>query len=151
MKRDGSQCTSSPARFLFLHQVTCSVRWAFEREGLTGLETVVASGNLLFDYDERPLEGLEDLFAQKEAPLPSLLDAHIAAAEALACDEASKCILWANADGDAAFGLVAELPACAMRMTTTEDEALRLARVHEQEIYYVVSNKTYYIPVGGHA
>lgn len=39
------------------------LRWAFEREGLTGLETVVASGNLLFDYDERPLEGLEDLFA----------------------------------------------------------------------------------------
>lgn len=39
------------------------LRWAFEREGLTGLETVVASGNLLFDYDERPLDGLEDLFA----------------------------------------------------------------------------------------
>lgn len=39
------------------------LRWAFEREGLEGLETVVASGNLLFDYDERPLEGLEDLFA----------------------------------------------------------------------------------------
>ena len=39
------------------------LRWAFEREGLTGLETVVASGNLLFEYDERPLDGLEDLFA----------------------------------------------------------------------------------------
>lgn len=39
------------------------LRWAFEREGLTGLETVVASGNLLFDYDDRPLDGLEDLFA----------------------------------------------------------------------------------------
>ncbi len=39
------------------------LRWAFEREGLTGLETVVASGNLLFDHDDRPLEGLEDLFA----------------------------------------------------------------------------------------
>ena len=39
------------------------LRWAFEREGLTGLETVVASGNLLFDYDERPLDGLEDLFS----------------------------------------------------------------------------------------
>jgi len=38
------------------------LRWAFEREGLLGLETVVASGNLLFEYDERPLEGLEDLF-----------------------------------------------------------------------------------------
>ncbi|WP_062345529.1 DUF1697 domain-containing protein [Novosphingobium sp. CCH12-A3] len=39
------------------------LRWAFEREGLTGLETVIASGNLLFDYDDRPLDGLEDLFA----------------------------------------------------------------------------------------
>ncbi|MCW1383434.1 DUF1697 domain-containing protein [Novosphingobium sp. KCTC 2891] len=39
------------------------LRWAFEREGLEGLETVIASGNLLFDYDDRPLEGLEDLFA----------------------------------------------------------------------------------------
>lgn len=39
------------------------LRWAFEREGLTGLETVVASGNLLFDYDDRPLDGLEDLFS----------------------------------------------------------------------------------------
>lgn len=39
------------------------LRYAFEREGLTGLETVVASGNLLFDYDDRPLDGLEDMFA----------------------------------------------------------------------------------------
>lgn len=39
------------------------LRWAFEREGLSGLETVVASGNLLFDYDDRPLDGLEDLFS----------------------------------------------------------------------------------------
>lgn len=39
------------------------LRHAFEREGLTGIETVVASGNLLFDYDDRPLDGLEDLFA----------------------------------------------------------------------------------------
>ena len=39
------------------------LRWAFEREGLSGIETVVASGNLLFDHDERPLDGLEDLFA----------------------------------------------------------------------------------------
>lgn len=38
------------------------LRWAFEREGLEGLETVVASGNLLFNHDDRPLDGLEDLF-----------------------------------------------------------------------------------------
>lgn len=39
------------------------LRWAFEREGLSGIETVVASGNLLFEHDERPLDGLEDLFS----------------------------------------------------------------------------------------
>lgn len=39
------------------------MRYAFEREGLTGIETVIASGNMLFDYDDRPLDGLEDLFA----------------------------------------------------------------------------------------
>lgn len=39
------------------------LRHAFEREGLMGLETVVASGNLLFEYDDRPLDGLEDLFS----------------------------------------------------------------------------------------
>lgn len=39
------------------------LRFAFEREGLEGLETVVASGNLLFEHDDRPLDGLEDLFA----------------------------------------------------------------------------------------
>lgn len=36
------------------------LRWAFEREGFEGVETVVASGNVLFDYDERPTEGLEE-------------------------------------------------------------------------------------------
>lgn len=38
------------------------LRWAFEREGFTGVETVVASGNVLFEFDDRPSEGLEDLF-----------------------------------------------------------------------------------------
>lgn len=37
------------------------LRWAFEREGFDRVETVVASGNVLFDYDERPSDGLEDL------------------------------------------------------------------------------------------
>ncbi len=52
---------------------------------------------------------LEKLFAEKETSLISLLDAHIIAAEALACDEASDCILWANSDGETAAGLVAAL------------------------------------------
>jgi uncharacterized protein (DUF1697 family) len=37
------------------------LRHACEREGLENVETVVASGNLLFDYDERPSDGLEDM------------------------------------------------------------------------------------------
>ncbi|MBP6363209.1 MAG: DUF1697 domain-containing protein [Novosphingobium sp.] len=43
------------------------LRWAFEREGLGQVETVVASGNVLFDYDERPSDGLEDLLAHMMA------------------------------------------------------------------------------------
>ena len=39
------------------------LRYAFEREEFTNVETVVASGNVLFDFDERPTEGLEELFA----------------------------------------------------------------------------------------
>jgi uncharacterized protein (DUF1697 family) len=34
------------------------LRRAFEREGLTNVETVVASGNVLFDHDARPTDGL---------------------------------------------------------------------------------------------
>lgn len=55
------------------------------------------------------LAPLEQLFAEKEAPLLALLDTHITAAEALACDEAADCILWANSDGETAAGLVAAL------------------------------------------
>ncbi len=39
------------------------LRHACEREGLENVETVVASGNVLFDYDERPTDGLEDMLA----------------------------------------------------------------------------------------
>ncbi|GGB96943.1 hypothetical protein GCM10011494_14260 [Novosphingobium endophyticum] len=39
------------------------LRYAFEREEFENVETVIASGNVLFDYDDRPTEGLEDLFA----------------------------------------------------------------------------------------
>lgn len=39
------------------------LRYAFEREEFENVETVVASGNVLFDFDERPTEGLEELFA----------------------------------------------------------------------------------------
>lgn len=43
------------------------LRWAFEREGFGEVETVVASGNVLFDFDERPTGGLEELFAHMMA------------------------------------------------------------------------------------
>lgn len=39
------------------------LRHACEREGLENVETVVASGNLLFDHEERPSDGLEDMLA----------------------------------------------------------------------------------------
>jgi uncharacterized protein (DUF1697 family) len=43
------------------------LRHAFEREGFGNVETVVASGNVLFDFDERPTDGLEELFAHMMA------------------------------------------------------------------------------------
>ena len=36
------------------------LRAAFEGEGFTNIETVVASGNVLFDHEERPEVGLEE-------------------------------------------------------------------------------------------
>jgi len=36
------------------------LRAAFEAEGFSNVETVVASGNVLFDHPERPDEGLEE-------------------------------------------------------------------------------------------
>ncbi|GGN51758.1 hypothetical protein GCM10011349_24610 [Novosphingobium indicum] len=39
------------------------LRYAFEREEFENVEAVVASGNVLFDFDDRPTEGLEELFA----------------------------------------------------------------------------------------
>ena len=43
------------------------LRHAFEREELEDVETVVASGNVLFSFDERPTEGLEELIAHMMA------------------------------------------------------------------------------------
>lgn len=39
------------------------LRRAFEGEGLTRVETVVASGNVLFDHDARPTDGLGEKLA----------------------------------------------------------------------------------------
>ncbi|WP_298190611.1 DUF1697 domain-containing protein [Novosphingobium sp.] len=37
------------------------LREAFEREGLEQVETVIASGNVLFEHEERPVEGLAEM------------------------------------------------------------------------------------------
>ena len=39
------------------------LRWALELEDFEGVETVVDSGNVLFDHEERPTPGLEDKLA----------------------------------------------------------------------------------------
>ncbi len=39
------------------------LRGAFAREGFENVETVIASGNVLFDFEERPSDGLEDMLA----------------------------------------------------------------------------------------
>lgn len=63
------------------------LRAAFEAEGFANVETVVASGNVLFDHPERPDEGLEeklglmmhDRFGMKSAALVRSRDALAAA------------------------------------------------------------------------
>ena len=55
------------------------------------------------------LEPLEMLFKQKEAEIGRLADAHITAAEALACDAVENYPLWANSDGELAAQLCAAL------------------------------------------
>jgi uncharacterized protein (DUF1697 family) len=63
------------------------LRAAFEAEGFTKVETVVASGNVLFDHPERPDEGLEekltlmmrDRFGMKSVALVRSRDALAAA------------------------------------------------------------------------
>lgn len=63
------------------------LRAAFEAEGFANVETVVASGNVLFDHPERPDEGLEeklglmmrDRFGMQSAALVRSRDALAAA------------------------------------------------------------------------
>lgn len=38
------------------------LRYAFEREEFEDVETVIASGNVLFSFEDRPTDGLEELF-----------------------------------------------------------------------------------------
>jgi len=52
---------------------------------------------------------LENLLAAREAGLADLVAAHLAAAEALACDHQTDCLLWSGADGEAAARFTADL------------------------------------------
>jgi len=55
------------------------------------------------------LTPLEAIWAQDVADISAVCEAHITAAEALACDEAQDCLLWANSDGNLAAELCASL------------------------------------------
>jgi len=65
----------------------------------------------------------EEIFSRQDLSIEELLDTQIAAAEALACDENSDCILWAGADGEAAFGLVASLKLAADGLDPIEPDS----------------------------
>jgi ATP-dependent helicase/nuclease subunit B len=69
------------------------------------------------------LAPLEDSFAQQRARLETLLDIHVAAAEALARDAKGDCVLWARDDGEAAFQLVASLRLAAENLDPTPPQS----------------------------
>ena len=51
------------------------------------------------------LQPLEQAFRQKQITLAALIQAHLSAAEKLACDDAKQCPLWRGPDGEAAADL----------------------------------------------
>jgi ATP-dependent helicase/nuclease subunit B len=55
------------------------------------------------------LAPLETLFKRDAVDIGALCEAHVAAAEALACDDAQNCLLWAHGDGELAAELCAAL------------------------------------------
>jgi ATP-dependent helicase/nuclease subunit B len=69
------------------------------------------------------LAPLESLFAHREVTLDRLLEAHVAAAEALACDEQANCILWAERDGEAAAAFVSALKLASEGLPPAEPDA----------------------------
>jgi uncharacterized protein (DUF1697 family) len=78
------------------------LRWAFEREGFANVETVVASGNVLFEFDERPSDGLEELFSHMMADRFDI-DSFVAVRSR---DEVSQAIADNPFAGDGAENLV---------------------------------------------
>ena len=63
---------------------------------------------------------LETLFAKDAVTMEVLLEAHGAAAEALACGESGDCALWQKSDGETAFELVAGLRLAAQNLPPIE-------------------------------
>jgi len=66
------------------------------------------------------LAPLEALHEQADVALADLLDAHVAAAEALACAAAPDCRLWREADGEAAQSLMRALQEAAAGIAPIE-------------------------------
>jgi len=69
------------------------------------------------------LAPLETAFAQPDIAIDVLLDTHTTAAEALACDQNSDCILWANDDGETAAELTAALRLAAESLDPIEPDS----------------------------
>jgi ATP-dependent helicase/nuclease subunit B len=69
---------------------------------------------------EAILKPLENLFGQADASIEELLTIHVAAAEALACDEQQDCLLWRDRDGDAASELISSLRRAAKDLPAIE-------------------------------
>ena len=88
------------------------IRKAIAKAALAHVPPPVEALNTLAQWWEQIaaiLAPLETLFARGDADLKTLLETHVAAAEALACDEREDCALWGNDDGEAAFQLIASL------------------------------------------
>jgi len=66
------------------------------------------------------LASLETKLAARDGELADLIAAHLAAAEALACDHETHCLLWSNADGETAARFTAELLEAAVALPAIE-------------------------------
>jgi ATP-dependent helicase/nuclease subunit B len=66
------------------------------------------------------LQPLENLLAAREAALADLAATHLMAAEALACDDKTDCLLWSNTDGETAAQFAAALQEAAAALPAIE-------------------------------
>ena len=66
------------------------------------------------------LTPLEELFARADVSLPTLIAAHVQAAEHLACNETGDCPLWGGPDGEAAAVLLAAFEEAAVDLPPIE-------------------------------